>query len=65
MAFPTDNGKFILETGVSDEIVGVVLTQIQAGVEMVISYGSQILSKSEWKYCVTIRELLAVKYFMR
>ena len=42
-----------------------MLTQIQARVERVISYGSQILSKSELKYCVTIRELLAVKYFMR
>ena len=33
MAFPTDNGKFILDTDASDATVGAVLGQIQAGVE--------------------------------
>ena len=33
------------------------------GVERVTEYHSQALGKSEWTYCVTNRELLAVKYF--
>ena len=40
MAFPTDDGKFILDTNASDETIGALLTKIQAGVEKVIAYGS-------------------------
>ena len=61
--FPTDDRDFILDTYASDETIGMVLTQNQTGVEWVIAYGSQILGKPEWNYCVTNRELLAVKYF--
>ena len=64
MAFPTDDGQFILDSDASDETIGAVLMQIQSGVEKVIAYGSQTLGKAERNYCATDRELLAVKYFM-
>ena len=40
MAFPTDDGKFIVDTNASDKTIRAVLSQIQAGVEKVIVYGS-------------------------
>ena len=40
MAFPTDDGFFILNTDASDETIGAVLTQTQSGVEKVIAYSS-------------------------
>ena len=64
MAFPTNDGQFILDSDASDETIGAVLMQIQSGVEKVIAYGSQTLGKAERNYCATDRELLAVKYFM-
>ena len=63
MAFPTNDGEFILDTDASDDTTGAVLTQIQTGVEIVAAYGSQTLGKSKWNYCATDRELLMVKYF--
>ena len=39
MVFPSDDGKFILNTNASDETIGAVLTQIQAEVEIMIGYG--------------------------
>ena len=64
MAFPSDAGQFILDTDASDRTIGAVLSQSQSGVERVIAYGSHALNKAERNYCVTDRELLAVKYFM-
>ena len=64
MTYPTDNGEFILDTNANLDTVGAVLLQVQDGVECVIAYGSQTLSKPEWNYCVTDRELLAVRFFM-
>ena len=64
IAFPTDDGQFILDSDASVETIGAVLMQIQSGVEKVIAYGSQTLGKAERNYCATDRELLAVKYFM-
>ena len=64
MAFPTDDGTLIPDPDASDETIRAVFTQIQAGVEKVIAYGSQTLGKSERNYCATDQELLAVKYFM-
>ena len=43
-----------------------MLSQIgEDGTEKLITYGSQLLSKPEQKYCVTCRELLAVVKFSR
>ena len=64
MAFPTDDGQFILDSDASDETIGAVVMQIQSGVEKVIAYGSRTLGKEERNYCATDRELLAVKYCM-
>ena len=65
MAFLTYDGKLILDTNASDETIRVVLTQIQTVIGRVITYGSQTLGTSEWHYCKTDKELLAVKYFMK
>lgn len=48
----------------SDRGIGTVLSQTDPdGREHVIAYASRLLSKSERRYCVTRRELLAVVYF--
>ena len=64
MAYPTDFGEFILDTDASLDMVGAILSQVQDGVEHVITYGSRTLSKPEQNYCVTDWELLAVRFFM-
>ena len=64
MAYPTDDGEFILDTDASLDTVGAVLSQVQDGVEHVIAYGSRTLSKPEQNYCVTDQDLLAVRFFM-
>ena len=63
MSFPIDGGKFILDTDACDVSIGAVLSQIQEGEVRVISYGSRSLNKAERNYCVTDRELLALKFF--
>ena len=63
MAYPQENGKYILDTDASEYGIGAVLSQIQDGKERVIAYASRSLNKAERNYCVTDRELLAVRYF--
>ena len=63
MAHPQDCGGFILDTDACDVSIGAVLSQIQNGEEKIIAYGSKSLDKCERNYCVTDRELLAVRYF--
>lgn len=43
--------------------LGAVLNQIQDGFERVISNGSRTLNKSGRNYCITDKELLAIRYF--
>ena len=46
--------------------IGAVLSQEDNnGQEQVIAYGSRLLSKPEWQYCVTRWELLALVVFIR
>jgi hypothetical protein len=63
MAHPRHEGRYILDTDASDVTIGAVLSQIQGDVEKVIAFGSKSLSKTERNYCVTDRELLAIRYF--
>ena len=60
LGYPMDRGDFILDTDASDVGMGAVLSQIQDGVERVISYFSNTFSKCERNHCVTRRELLAI-----
>ena len=56
---------FVLDTDVSNEGIGAVLSQVEDGKETVIAYASRLLSKAERAYCVTRRELLAVVAFIQ
>ncbi|MEW8191404.1 MAG: reverse transcriptase domain-containing protein [Candidatus Thiodiazotropha endolucinida] len=63
MAYPRDQGLFVLDTDASDTQISGVLSQVQEGQERVISYGSRTLNKAERNYCITDKELLAVRHF--
>ena len=63
LAHPRHEGMYILDTDASDIAIGAILSQIQDQEEKVIAYGSKSLSKTQRNYCVTDRELLAVRYF--
>ena len=63
MAFPRDSGLYVLDTDSSDTHISGVLSQVQDGVERVISYGSRTLNKAEKNYCITDKELLGVRHF--
>lgn len=64
LAYPRDEGKYIPDTDASDDAIGVVLQQVQDGNVKVIAYGSRTLNKAERNYCITDKELLAVRYFI-
>ena len=63
MAYPQENGEYILDTDASEYGIGTVLSQIQDAKERVIAYASRSLNKAEQNNCVTHRELLVVRYF--
>ena len=63
LAYPRDQGLFVLDTDASDTQIPGVLSQVQEGQEHVISYGSRTLNKAERNYCITDKELLAVRHF--
>ncbi len=63
MAYPRPDSMFILDTDACDEGIGAVLSQVQDGHEKVIAYASRLLNKAKRNYCVTDKELLALKYF--
>ena len=65
MGYPlNDGGEFTLDTDASGVAIGSVLLQVQNGRERVIVYASRALNKAERNYCITERELLAVRYFV-
>ena len=64
MAYPLNDGEFVLDTDACDTAVGAVLSQVQNGQERVVAYASRVLNKAERNYCVTDKELLAVKHFI-
>ena len=64
MAYHREDAEYILDTDASDIAIGAVLSQIQDGREKVISYGSRALNKAEKNYCITDKELLALRHFV-
>ena len=64
MAYPRNEGQYILDTDASDTQISGILSQVQDGRERVISYGSRSLNKAERNYCITDKELLAIRHFV-
>ena len=65
MGYPlNDRGEFILDVDASDTGIGGILHQFQEDRERVIAYASRSLNKAERNYCITEKELLAVRYFI-
>ena len=65
LSFPNFSEPFILDTDASNTAIGAVLSQRIDGQEKVVAYASRALTKSERKYCVTRKELLAVVHFVK
>ena len=65
LAFPREQGIFILNTDASLWAVGDVLAQEQYGTEKAIAFASKTLNPAQQNYCTTKRELLAVVTFLR
>ena len=65
LAYPQVEGQYILDTDASGFALGVVLSQVQDGVERVVAYASKSLNRAQRNYCVTRRELLAVVYAVK
>ena len=59
LGFPTEGGRFVLDTDASLFAVGGVLSQLQNEREVVIAYASHNLRLSRRRYCTTHREMLA------
>lgn len=64
LAYPKPEGQFVLDTDASNIGIGGVLHQIQDGKEKVVAYASKKLDKSQQRYSVTRRELLAMVTFI-
>ena len=70
MAYPADDGLFILDTDASNTGIGATLSQVQwceksqRDEERPIAYASQSMTKTQRRYCTTRRELLAVVRFV-
>ena len=65
LAYPLEDGLFVLDTDASKEAVGAVLSQEQEGQEKVIAYFSKSLNCHERQYCITRKEMVAVVYATR
>ena len=71
MAYPNDEGMFILDTDASAVGIGAVLSQMQwdevkqQEVERPVAFASRSLTRTQRLYCTTRRELLAVVSFVR
>ena len=65
LGHPDFTKPFILDTDARKDAIGAVLSQEIDGAEIVIAYGSRTLTKTERKYCVNRKVLLAVVYFVK
>ena len=59
LGFPTEDGRFVLDTDASLFAVEGVLSQLQKEGEVFIAYASRSLRLSQRRYCTTRREMLA------
>ena len=59
LGFPTEDGRFIVDTDASLFAVGGVLSQLQKEGEVVIAYATRSLRLSRRRYCTTRHEMLA------
>ena len=65
MGYPLNEaGDFILDVDASDIGIGGILHQMHGDREKVIAYASRSLNKAEKNYCITEKELLAIRYFI-
>ena len=64
LAFPKDEGEYILDIDASNQAIRAVLSQIQDREERVFSLASRALCGGQQNYCATKRELLAVVTFV-
>ena len=60
LGLPRDDGLFVLDTDASEVAMGVVLSQVQDGIERVIAYYSRLCVPAEINYCTTRKGSLAV-----
>ena len=58
LGFPTEDGRFVLDTDASLFAVRGILSQLQEEGEVVIAYASRSLRLSQRRYCNTRREML-------
>ena len=65
LAFPRNEGTFIIDCDSSETGLGTVCSQMQDGVERVIGYASRTLNRSELNYSTTRKELLAVIFSLK
>ena len=65
LAHPDFSKSFILDTDASNDSIGAVLSQKIGNKEVVIAYASKTMTKSERKYCVTRKEMLALVHFVK
>ena len=65
MCYPLNEaGDFILAVDALDIYIGGILHQMQGDRDRVIAYASRTLNKAEKNYCVTEKEMLAIRYFI-
>ena len=60
LEFPTEDGRWDTDASLFAVGGGGILNQIQDDREMVVAYASRSLRLSQWRYCTTRREMLAV-----
>ena len=63
LVYPDFSRPFILDIDARNDSIGAVLSQEYDGSECVVAYASRILNKSERKYSMTRKELLAAVVF--
>ena len=65
LAHPDFSKSFILDVDACDQSIGAVISQKIDGEEHASAYASRTLSKTERRYCVTRKELLALVTFVK